>query len=285
MTKKISLDKFYSSQEAVAQLLKHIDLNNFDVIIEPSAGAGSFLKQLPLQKTFAYDLVPESDNIIKKNWLAPFDEKGNRDDSLYIKDKENFFDSQNKKILVVGNPPFGKNNKLAKEFIKESTFADTVAFILPKSFLKTSLINSLPKNYEIIENEVVVNDMFEFEDEKIKVPTTILILKKLPEGQQRQKIQDESSKYFTFLNKKDYGQADAMIVRVGGQSGKLLSLSEKNDKNIKYNYFIKFNEEIDFDHLKAIFKNGSDELKQISENSTGPKSLSRGEIASITNKY
>lgn len=285
MAKQLSLDKFYSSQEAVQQLLNHINLNHFDIIIEPSAGAGSFLKNLPKEKTRAYDLVPEGNNIEKKNWLAPFDEEGNKDDSLFIEDKAAFFNSKSNRVLVIGNPPFGKNNKLAKEFIKESTFADTVAFILPKSFLKTSLINSLPKNYEIIENEVVVNDMFEFEDEKIKVPTTILILKKLPEGQQRQKIQDESSKYFTFLNKKDYGQADAMIVRVGGQSGKLLSLSEKNDKNIKYNYFIKFNEGIDFDHLKAIFKNGSDELKQISENSTGPKSLSRGEIASITNKY
>lgn len=285
MAKQLSLDKFYSSQEAVQQLLNHINLNHFDIIIEPSAGAGSFLKKLPKEKTRAYDLVPEGNNIEKKNWLAPFDEEGNKDDSLFIEDKAAFFNSKSNRVLVIGNPPFGANNKLAKEFIKESTFADTIAFILPKSFLKTSLINSLPKNYEIVTNEIVVNDMFEFEDEKIKVPTTILILKKLPEGQQRPKIEEESSKYFSFLNKKDYGQADAMIVRVGGKSGTLLKLSEKNDKNIKYNYFIKFNEGVDFDYLKSIFQNGRDELKKIAENSTGPKSLSRGEIANITNKY
>lgn len=285
MANQLSLDKFYSSQEAVQQLLNHINLNHFDIIIEPSAGAGSFLKNLPKEKTRAYDLVPEGNNIEKKNWLAPFDEEGNKDDSLFIEDKAAFFNSKSNRVLVIGNPPFGNNNKLAKEFIKESTFADTIAFILPKSFLKTSLINSLPKNYEIVTNEVVVNDMFEFEDQKIKVPTTILILKKLPDGQKRTKIEDESSKYFSFLNKKDYGQADAMIVRVGGKSGTLLDLSEKNDKNIKYNYFIKFNENVDFDYLKGVFQSGRDELKKIAANSTGPKSLSRGEIANITNKY
>ena len=39
---KQELDKFYTKKDVVEQLLKEIDLKNFDLIIEPSAGNGGF---------------------------------------------------------------------------------------------------------------------------------------------------------------------------------------------------------------------------------------------------
>lgn len=174
------LDKFYSSQNAVKQLLQHININDYDTIIEPSAGAGSFLKQLP-DHTIAYDLSPDNSNIIQMNWIDNIDINGNIDDSMYIKNKYDYFDAQNKKILVIGNPPFGKNNKIAKAFINEARkFADTIAFILPRSFMKTSVINSLPKNYKVSVNEIVEDDLFDFYGDLLSIPTTILIINKLP---------------------------------------------------------------------------------------------------------
>lgn len=275
------LDKFYSSQKAVQQLLKHININDYDTIIEPSAGSGSFLKQLP-SRTIAYDLSPDNDQIHKMNWINNQDIDGTINDELFIKDKSSFFNANKNKILVIGNPPFGKNNKIAKAFINEAgKFADTIAFILPRSFMKDSVINSLPINYEVVVNEIVQDDLFDFYGDLLSIPTTILIIKKLPNGQTRKKIVSEKPKYFDFTH---IEKADAMIVRVGGSSGTLKPLSMATEKNKKYNYFIKLNH-ITYKELENKFKQSHLELLEIAKNTTGPRSLSQGEIAKIINKY
>ena len=71
---KCNLDKFYTKKEIckylIQKLNKELNLQKFDLIIEPSAGNGSFLNFLPLEKTQAYDLLPEADNIIQQDWLT-----------------------------------------------------------------------------------------------------------------------------------------------------------------------------------------------------------------------
>ena len=50
-------DKFYTKPEVSKLCINMIDLSDFDLIIEPSAGCGSFSKQI--DNCVAYDLVPE----------------------------------------------------------------------------------------------------------------------------------------------------------------------------------------------------------------------------------
>ena len=84
--------------------------------IEPSAGAGNFLINLPIGRRIGMDIEPRHDEIIKCNffdWIPPSDDK----------------------YIVIGNPPFGLRGQLALKFInRASTFADYVAFILPQLF-------------------------------------------------------------------------------------------------------------------------------------------------------
>lgn len=130
--KKHDLDKFYTKSDIVVQCLDMIQLKDYDCVIEPSAGSGSFSKRIP--NVFAYDLVPEDDSIQQADWLEL--------------DKTVF--SSYKKPLIIGNPLFGRQGSLAKKFLKESmTFAHTVAFILPKGFKKDSIKNTLPLNYSV----------------------------------------------------------------------------------------------------------------------------------------
>ena len=110
----MELDKFYTSPEVAKECISLIpDLETYSLIIEPSAGNGSFSNQL---KCLAFDIAPEAENIQQQDWLKvePFPEQS---------------------ILVVGNPPFGNRSKLAKAFIKQSQKigAETIAFILPDS--------------------------------------------------------------------------------------------------------------------------------------------------------
>lgn len=131
---KIALDKYYTDPE----LAKHcIDItfetigNDWDRIIEPAAGDGSFLNQLPAN-TIGYDIAPETDNIIKsdyRNVELPYMEKS----------------------LVIGNPPFGRANKLSVQFIKCSLrHSPYVAFIQPISQLNQ---NRTMKDTELLYSE------------------------------------------------------------------------------------------------------------------------------------
>ena len=119
---KIHNDKYYTPDLVVKKVIEVLEkdvmpINKFSRIIEPSAGAGAFLKRLP-EKTIGYDIEPQSENIIKGDYL--------KQDIPYLKDS-----------LVIGNPPFGEAGNLHTEFIKRSIeHSDYVAFVLPGDMYK-----------------------------------------------------------------------------------------------------------------------------------------------------
>ena len=85
------LDKFYTNDDVAKNLTKQVFARypeaNFDVILEPSAGSGAFLKSLPVDKRVGIDLSPDNPEV----------------------QKADFFEWQwdpAKKYLVIGNPPF-----------------------------------------------------------------------------------------------------------------------------------------------------------------------------------
>ena len=68
-----NLDKFYTKPEIAKKCVRYLQENviitDDDILLEPSAGCGNFLKALTDYKVVAYDLVPEGDNIIQQDFL------------------------------------------------------------------------------------------------------------------------------------------------------------------------------------------------------------------------
>jgi hypothetical protein len=133
-----SLDQFYTnkdiSKKCIDILKKYVSFSNYDYILEPSAGTGSFYKLLPKNKRIGLDLEPYFDEIKKMNF---FD-----------------FKPKKKKYIVVGNPPFGKISSIAINFFnKSSEFADVIAFIIPRTFKRVSVQNKLDLNFKLVYNE------------------------------------------------------------------------------------------------------------------------------------
>ena len=131
-------DQFFTKPETVQICLdffkQHYNLNDFDIIIEPSAGQGNFYDNLPFN-TQAVELDP---NLCQPNWL-------NEDYLTFTPDPKY------KKILVIGNPPYGYLNKISLQFINHSaSFAEVIAFVLPRSYKKSGLINRLHPNLHIV---------------------------------------------------------------------------------------------------------------------------------------
>ena len=106
----------YCYIKCVEVLKQYKDYGNKYTFIEPSAGNGSFLKILPIDKRIGLDIEPKINEIVKQDYL-------------------DWNPSENKKYVVIGNPPFGLRGQLALKFINHSSkFADYVCFILPQLF-------------------------------------------------------------------------------------------------------------------------------------------------------
>ena len=160
--KRSTIDKYYTSLDTVEicrdHIIKYINIDKMDLIIEPSAGNGSFIntiKQLSNNYIF-YDIEPEHLEIQKINYLEI-------DESIFINYK--------KKIHIIGNPPFGRQSSLAIKFIKKSVkFCDSISFILPKSFKKDSLKRHMPLNFHLVFQEDILEDAFIVNNNKYSVP-------------------------------------------------------------------------------------------------------------------
>ena len=116
----MQLDKFYTKDSIAKRCLKHIDLSNYDYVIEPSAGAGAFTRWIDHPKLIAMDIEPESGDIKCQDYLT-----------YEINPKY-------KNVLVVGNPPFGIKHKLSDSFIRHSLSfinVSTIGFVLPNTCL------------------------------------------------------------------------------------------------------------------------------------------------------
>lgn len=132
-----NLDKFYTNSDIVDLCLGYLDdttpINTFDLVIEPSAGNGSFFNKIEHCTKLGIDIAPEADNISQQDFLTFTPE------------------SSYEKILVIGNPPFGKVSSLAIKFFNHAAdFADTIAFIVPRTFRRTSVTNRLNLNFDLI---------------------------------------------------------------------------------------------------------------------------------------
>lgn len=247
--KKHHQDKFYTKSSVVTELLKHISLDDFDLIIEPSAGMGSFSNQINHPNLLSFDISPEHPSIQKMDW---FD-----------------FDSSNysyHNLLVVGNPPFGTQSDLALKFIKKSSDikANTIAFILPKSFKKSSLQNKIPLNYHLIKEIDLEDESFELMGKDYSVPTVFQIWER-KESLRTKVILPTTSTHLKFV--KQNQNPTIAFRRVGVNAGQIFT--ETQNKSDESHYFIECNEQI-----QKIIEN----ITWEHNNTTGPKSISKGEL-------
>jgi hypothetical protein len=248
-------DQFYT-QEAVAKTCIDRVLGLLPYVseylwVEPSAGNGSFLNQLPFQK-IGLDIDPKSDSIVKQDyltWVPP-----------------------SQACIVFGNPPFGKQSSLAKAFISKSCgFANVIAFILPKSFTKPSMYKAFHMNFHLVHSEELAKDSFVLNGLPYDVPCIFQVWQKKDiDRPLEEKILPMGFQYV----KEDFHIA---LRRVGGNAGKC----DKPGKvfNVQCHYFIRFDSDLYLDRM----------IEKINHhifpsNTVGPRSLSKAEVNVVLNE-
>lgn len=250
--RKDTLDRFYTKLDVVQLCLKELDLSQYEMIIEPSAGDGAFSLNIP--NCLSYDISPAHDQITQADWFKL--------------DKTQF--SHNS--LVIGNPPFGEQNSLSINFFNEAaSFCDTIAFILPRSFKKVSVQNRLNLSFHLIKEVDLPDNSFLLNGNEYDVPCVFQIWKRNSVLREKIKLKTTTD-FFSFV---DSSQASIRIPRVGGNAGKA-TLQLQGAKTS--NYFIKNNTKMS-DEEFVLFIN---QLYFPSIAYTvGPKSLSKGELIAI----
>jgi len=136
--RKQGLDKFYTITSVAKDCIDIVGSlytwNSWDLVIEPSAGNGSFYNQLPIDNKIGLDISPDNHNIIQQDFFS-YTPEFNKDAN----------------ILIIGNPPFGKSSSLAIKFFNHAaSFANTIAFIIPRTFRRISVSNKLSLNFHLI---------------------------------------------------------------------------------------------------------------------------------------
>jgi hypothetical protein len=159
-----------------------------EIILEPSAGSGVFLSLLPPEKRVGIDLEPAHPEVVKQDFFTYEPPIG-------------------KAVCVVGNPPFGKNSSLAVNFFNHaSLFADTIAFIFPRTFRKRSVQNRLDLNFHLDTEILLEKNSFHTPDGQLyDVPCVFQVWKKKPEKRKPFLIEKEHED-FEFLSKSDMDQ-------------------------------------------------------------------------------
>ena len=256
-------DQYYTKESIAKQCIECIvsEVPNSATFqwIEPSAGNGVFLKCLSNEiDKVGIDIDPKEASIVKGDFLqwSPITAKPR---------------------IFFGNPPFGRQGSLVKKFIQHAAlYADIIAFILPRSFVKPSMSRAFPLVFHCISSETLPKDAFEVNGKSYDVPCVFQIWEK--RSTPRLIVEPTEEDGFTFV-KRD-SAFDFACKRVGGLAGKC-STGQKEDFHPQYHYYIQVE-----DKYKPFLKKIVDAMNHhiFPSNTVGPRSLSKSEIAEVLNE-
>lgn len=252
-----TIDKYYTKESIVKICVKfvkkYLKLKQNDLVIEPSAGNGSFINEIKLltNNYKFYDLQPENNEIIQCDFL-----------DLDVTHLSN--------THVIGNPPFGRQSSIAIKFIKKCCkFCKTLSFILPKSFKKDSMKNKFPLEFHLVWEYDLPPHAFTVDGQEHDVPCVFQIWER--RDYNRAIVEKLQPKHFKFVKRDE--EPDISFRRVGVNAGRIDT--EVESKSIQSHYFIKF---IDCNCVKELY-----EIEYDSDNTVGPKSISKQELISKFN--
>ena len=256
---KPDLDQFYTdpklARRYVAGLARRYPLGDM-AVVEPSAGSGSF--SIPLREVAgsltAIDLDPvPGSGVVEGDFLFLFDPP------------------RSDRIAVVGNPPFGFASSLAIQFFNEAAqWAEIIAFIVPRTFRKMSVVDKLDPYFVKRHDVDVPYKSFIRYGEPYDVPCAWQIWERISRRRPAFKVPDVSN-LIEYVRSPE--EADFALRRVGGRSGQVLPLNNGQRYSPSSTYFIRDRcgwaqgklAKVDWSHVR--------------DNTAGVRSVSKREIA------
>src|SRR4030067_1504602 len=199
-------DQYYTrpevARDVITTIIKEIgSFDRYDYFVEPSAGMGALYYLLPDGKRLGIEIDSVRNFFVasggngtraldgtKKDLFSSVLGTGSLDgtkkdqkrkefvnaDFLEITDSEfdTYIGHDPENVVVVGNPPFGKNCSLAIAFINRCAyFSHTICMILPATFNKMSIQKQINLNFHLAFTKDLEEDSFIFEGSVKNVPS------------------------------------------------------------------------------------------------------------------
>lgn len=162
-----ALDQFYTNPIIAEKFVERVnalyDFRNFDYIVEPSMGEGFIYDYLPEDKRIGLDIEKNHPDCQEGDFFDWNPEKSGIESNPLLPD-------ENDRILMIGNPPFGRASTLAIQFFSHAAqFSDVIAFIIPRVWLKYSVQNRLPSDFGLYWQAILPDKAFLFRGKKHEV--------------------------------------------------------------------------------------------------------------------
>jgi hypothetical protein len=271
--RKNTKDQFYTNVSVAISciqcLITKLPYTTDYVWIEPSAGNGSFFHNIPSTiEKIGFDLEPMAHDIQQQDYLL-------WEPPPLLK---------NKKIVVIGNPPFGRQSSLAKSFITKSCeFATIIAFILPKSFVKPSMFRVFDFKFHQICSIELDKNAFVINGSPHDVPCVFQIWQKMDTNREMDVKAEPCG--FTYVKLTTGGgnisQYHIAFRRVGGLAGKCyIYATPENEFNFQTHYFIRFDDNV-VPYMNPIIEKINSTV--FPSNTVGPRSISKPEANVVIN--
>jgi predicted RNA methylase len=209
------LDQYFTEPEAadklVQSLIHRLDPTCARHYIEPSCGKGAFVTALehlgiPRRQIRSVEIDPNLPADFHQDFLQATRE------SLAI------LDCDPANTVVIGNPPFGRNGKMARQFInKAAEYANWICFIVPRSMHGAHGCDSLNPRLDLIYERLLPNS---FITTKAKCNWQEWVL--LPEGCTGYRPKEAEPDTKGLYEIVSYGDRyNIVIQRCGGSAGKI----------------------------------------------------------------
>lgn len=265
-----ALDAYYTKDEVALRCVEKFieicpNLDNNSTWIEPSVGGGAFLRAL-------YSKLGQAVSVVTIDTNQKTDATFHADFLSWSPDV-----SLSKPLVVFGNPPFGKNSSIAIQFVNHSSkFASFIAFILPNSFNKPSVMKRIDRHLHIIYSQNLEGDCFLFDNKSVSVPCTFYVFEKRETLRVDPEPLPTKSSVVSFLQ--NANGATFMVQRVGQRAGRVFwDTKEIEQRGASKNFYFVEIKNIT-DEQRLLLKELSMEKTQERFNTAGMPSLSKGEV-------
>lgn len=194
-TKPIILDNLYIKPHYAEKIISLLDFSKYSTIIEPCAGCGNLSKLIP--NCVAFDINPADPEITKKDFFTYSIPRGN--------------------ILVVGAPPFSsQSHHTVKFFNHAAKFAQTIAFVVEKTFRHPATIKKLDKYFHLQIDLDMPTNCFTFNGFEYELDCAFQVWERMEEA--RMPIFREHYSDYVVMTEQD--KADIVVFNRGNRAGK-----------------------------------------------------------------
>jgi predicted RNA methylase len=256
-------EQYYTPRALASELVQVVKglIPNFSsrTVLEPAGGTGAFVeaaKAAGVKKVLSVDIEPKHNDVNKADYLSS---------NLKIKD-----------AVTISNPPFGRNNSLSIPFFNRAAdHSEYIAFIVPRSWRKWSVINRLDRRFHLIHDEDLaidyVDDTHTLISKKNNLKTCFQIWERREVLREIVKVEDRG-----FVSKVKPEDADIALTVFGFSCGRVNTEFERRANTTRM--FLKLN------HPRALKALQTADFQRFSKNTAYTEALSFQEINFLLNE-